>query len=63
MTESSEMQFYYTNSDGIPVFEWFSPEGKQFLFFKSKGISPELNNSPLLKDDNTEVCFNENLQK
>ena len=40
MTDSSDMQYYYSLPDGTPVFEDFY-NGKQFLFhFESKSTSP-----------------------
>lgn len=62
-TKESQLTFYYTNQDGVPVFEHFV-ENKQYLFIdNSKGISSNPSTLSKLREDNTIVRFNSSFKE
>ena len=59
MTDSSDMQYYYSLPDGTSVFE---VEGKQFLFI-DKSTSPAVTLPSEVEKENTQVRNNQKLTK
>lgn len=61
MTDSSDMQYYYSLTDGTPVFEYMV-EGKMFLFI-DKSTSPAVTLPSEVGKENTQVRNNQKLTK